>query len=211
MAFPLFAFMIVEGCHKTKNIKKYAGRLALFALISEPFFYFGNWYRISASFTELLRRIAHLQIGNVFFTLAISVFAIWCYQVLKAKYPKKSKLLFVTIVAVASIVAVMVDSDYNAFGVILIMALYAAQTKKSKIAVILLWSFCLYGIRTLVGTPLDWPQIQQALYLTMGAALSCVPIWFYNGERGKKAKWVFYMYYPAHLLVFTLIGMMLFR
>ena len=37
MPFPRFAFMIAECCHKTKNIKKYAGRLALFALISNPY------------------------------------------------------------------------------------------------------------------------------------------------------------------------------
>ena len=38
LAYPIFAFMIVEGLHHTKNLKKYILRLLAFAVISEiPF------------------------------------------------------------------------------------------------------------------------------------------------------------------------------
>ena len=38
LAFPLFAFMIVEGYTRTSNLRKYVKRLLLFAIISEiPF------------------------------------------------------------------------------------------------------------------------------------------------------------------------------
>lgn len=43
MAFPLFVFLLVEGTRKTRSMPRYIGRLALFALISEPFFYFAHW------------------------------------------------------------------------------------------------------------------------------------------------------------------------
>lgn len=43
MAFPLFAFMIAEGARKTHGLTQYIGRLALFAVLSEPFFYFSHW------------------------------------------------------------------------------------------------------------------------------------------------------------------------
>ena len=35
LAFPIFAFMIVEGYFKTSNLKRYVGRLFIFAIISE--------------------------------------------------------------------------------------------------------------------------------------------------------------------------------
>ena len=38
IAFPIFAYLIVEGYFHTKNLKKYVGRLLLFAFLSEiPF------------------------------------------------------------------------------------------------------------------------------------------------------------------------------
>ena len=37
-----------------------------------------------------------------------------------------------------------------------------------------------------------------------------MPIFFYNGERGKGLKWLFYLFYPGHLLlIFQLRKMLL--
>ena len=59
IAFPLFAFMVVEGYVHTKNLKKYYTRLIIFALISQiPFMLFrtlvGEWKMLNIMVTLLL-------------------------------------------------------------------------------------------------------------------------------------------------------------
>jgi hypothetical protein len=47
----------------------------------------------------------------------------------------------------------------------------------------------------------------ETLFPTLGAgALAAIPIWFYNGKRGKQQmKFLFYWFYPLHLLILFLI------
>ena len=208
MAFPLFAFMIAEGCRKTGNIRKYAGRLAIFALISEPFFYFANHYKQPVTFRDFLVNLSELHFENIFFTLAVSVTAIYIYQILKAKLPDKAKYLFLPLMLATAFIAQYFDMDYGMWGVILIIALYVCNSSKATVIVILLWSVCVYGIQGVIGTGFDWPQIRNVLGQTVGAVLSCLPILFYNGNRGRKSKWFFYIYYPAHLFAYMIIGML---
>ena len=40
----------------------------------------------------------------------------------------------------------------------------------------------------------------------ISASLSAVFVWFYNGERGPKLKWGFYIYYPAHIAALLFIS-----
>ena len=37
------------------------------------------------------------------------------------------------------------------------------------------------------------------------SVLALIPIYFYNGKKGKNMKYFFYVFYPAHFLVIELI------
>ncbi len=197
-SFPLFAFMIAEGAQKTRSMPKYIGRLALFAFIAEPFFYFSHW-RNRPTFSGLLHNMLSLNWGNVFFTLALGAAAIYAYQVLAHKQIKHRYLLFAPIGLLLTLLGGYLGCDYGMAGVLLILFLFLAKSKQQKCIVILVWVAGLYGLGQ------AYNPLSSILRDCACASLSCVFIWFYNGQRGKKLKWSFYIYYPLHLFLLTII------
>ena len=197
-AFPLFAFMVAEGSQKTRNMPRYIGRLTLFALISEPFFYFSHW-RNSPTVEGLLQNILALNFENVFFTLMLGAITIYAYQVIDHKQVKYKRLLFIAICVVTALTGGYIGCDYGIAGILLIVLLFFAKSKKAKCFVIFVWITCVYGIGQ------AYNPISSILLDCIFASLSCLPICFYNGKRGKQIKWIFYFYYPAHLCVLTII------
>lgn len=194
MAFPLFVFLLVEGTRKTRSMPRYIGRLALFALISEPFFYFAHW-QYSPTLSGFFRNVGNLNFGNVFFTLTLGALAIYAFQKLEAHKGKFTLLWELLVLAVAAFVAQYIGSDYGMYGVALIGLVYLARKKQWQCLVILVWILYMYG----------YYQGSNHLMNCAFASVSCLLIWLYNGKRGRPMKWSFYVYYPAHLLVLTLI------
>lgn len=197
LAFPLFAFMLVEGTQKTRSMPRYIGRLGLFAVISQPFFYFSHW-RVSPTVDGFFQELLRLNFGNVFFTLALGAIAIYVCQLLERRQVNHAKLWCIGVFALFGWLAEYIDSDYGLVGIALIGGVFLAKTIPQKCAVTLVWIALLYGFGQ------AYNPIGSVLRDCLFAALSCVFIWFYNGQRGRPMKWSFYIYYPAHLLVLTL-------
>lgn len=84
LGFPIFCFLLVEGFQRTRNLKKYALRLAAFALVSEiPF--------------DLATKGEIFSMGyqNVFFTLLSGLLALCCMDYLnKHELPKAVRIVF---------------------------------------------------------------------------------------------------------------------
>lgn len=103
IAFPLFAFFLVEGLFQTRNRAKYLGWLLVFGVISEvPFDLYA-----SATFFEP-------NSNNIMFTLAMLLVTLWAIDVLRGKLPK-----FVwfpvswVLVAAMCLVAMLTGVDYE--------------------------------------------------------------------------------------------------
>lgn len=202
MAFPLFAFMLAEGCAKTRSMPRYLGRLALFAVISEPFYYFA--FGFEPSVAGLFGNLAQLRFTNVFFTLFIGALAVYIFQKLTAKFGVKGWIIAGITVVFLSFAAGFFKTDYGAMGVLLIAALYLTRGRRGvQCAVVALWAAALYPGGRLLTSGLSGAL--SGFEEGLGACLACIPIMLYNGERGRRMKWAFYVYYPAHLLVLTLI------
>lgn len=114
-AFPIFCFLLVQGFVHTRNVKKYAVRLGIFALISEiPF--------------DLALRITpfYWKHQNVFFTLLIGLLAIWFMKKFQNRlWARVSGLL------IGAAAAELLCTDYGAFGIALIVLLYLLRDKKA--------------------------------------------------------------------------------
>ena len=71
LAFPIFCYCMTVGLLYTRDIKRYLGRLGLFALISQPCYILAthpwDWQ------TEWMN-------WNIFFTLFLSLLAMWGFQ-----------------------------------------------------------------------------------------------------------------------------------
>jgi len=204
MAFPLFAFMIAEGCRKTRSMPRYLGRLALFAVLSEPIFYFTlNLYpdkTWGTFFDNLLRK----NFTNVFFTLFLGAAAIYGVQLLEKAAAERNlapkfRLLALPVVLLFVLMGGYFSTDYGMAGVLLIAALYFLPTKPLSALTVVLWSMGLYvvGYGRITGT---------SIFYFLGASLAILPILLYNGRRGPRLKWIFYIYYPAHLLILLLLN-----
>ena len=178
IAFPIFCFLLVEGFVHTRNAARYAWRLFAFALISEIPFDFALSVEINNP---------HHQ--NVYFTLLIGLLVMMGMDYFEKKdcIASREHLLNVLIqicIAVGGLyLAQFMYTDYGFKGVLLIEVLYFYRVHRP--------------IQTLLGVvTISWERV---------APLAFLPIWFYNGKRGRQHKYFFYWFYPVHLV---LLGLM---
>lgn len=129
LAFPIFAFLCVEGIIHTRNPVKYMMQLGIFALISEiPFdmAFKGKMWDTSSQ--------------NIFFTLLLGVIAIYIMRqgvLTTYKY---------SMIVILGFLAELLSTDYGMLGVWLIVGLYMTRDEWWKMAVTLIViNVLLYG------------------------------------------------------------------
>lgn len=172
IAFPIFCFLLIEGFVYTRDRKKYALRLFVFALISEiPF---------DLAFSS---RILETQYQNVFFTLLLGLLTIMAVHAIEEKV-EWNEIMRTALTAAAVLAgmqaAFLLRTDYAAKGVMCILVLYLFRKKRN-------WQVIAGCLAFFWWEP--W------------AILAFVPIALYNGKRGWNMKYFFYLFYPLHLLV----------
>ena len=171
LAFPIFAFLIVEGFLHTRSRERYGLNLLLFALLSEL-----PWNLVHADSAFLLRS------QNVLFTLFFGMLGMCLLEHFKEK-PGRRALSVLGIF----VLAFFFRADYGFVGYAFILMLYVLREHRL--------------VQTIVGAcmlPSRWI-----------AGLAFIPINLYNGERGfihgRLGKYLFYSFYPLHLLIIWLL------
>lgn len=224
LTFPIMAFLLVEGYFHTSDVRKYALRLAVFALISQvP-------YSLLWGATP-----------NVLWTLLVGLGLLWAFDNLKPRW------LFLPLFLAAYFVTA--PFDWGGVGVAMIMLFYLLRNRRGGAAIVMLVPLIASIVSPLQSladtqalgfntaeallaifdfdtstTPLplayDNPgnHILQAGfyvtnfgligYATLGFGLATLLIGFYSGKRGKPLKLFFYAFYPAHLALIWLLSLL---
>ncbi len=176
IAFPIYCFLLVEGFMHTKSRWKYALRLGIFALLSEiPF---------DLAFQS---RIFGFEFQNVFFTLLIGLLTMVCCEWLQQRKWTGNEVFnkvigiicFLAVCSAGAVLAEFLRTDYGARGVFAIMVLYLFRRTR----------------------PAQLVAGAVSFYWELPALLAFVPLAFYNNQKGLNLKYVFYVFYPLHLLM----------
>ncbi len=185
LAFPIYAYMVAEGCSHTRSLTKYLGSMAAMALLCQ-----GVSFAVDRSLMQC-----------ILVTFSLSILLIILLKMARQKQSAGCRLLFGVAVAGVFVITQMLPRwlpgtdfsvDYGFLGVMLPVCVYAV---KEKIAKLVAGGVCL-ALLAITGWSGQW------------LALLALPLLaLYNGRRGEwKMKWLFYLYYPAHLAALWLLA-----
>ena len=179
LAFPVFAFLLVQGLLRTSDVRRYLLRLGIFAVVSEiPFdlaMHDTIWYPGAQ---------------NILFTLTAGLFAIYAMD---SRGPigrwKVEIALAAALMAGVGIIVMFYLIEKERSGADAYTLAYFNKKQNIEIVVLssLVYILCL-GMNQLY------------------ALLAMIPVNMYSGERGRmKLKYFFYLFYPLHLLLIWFI------
>ena len=201
LAFPIFAFMLVEGYHRSRSVRKYMLRLLIFAIVSEvPFD-----LMVSGSVLYPFHQ-------NVMWTLLLGLGTMYLIdRLIGGKQSILRYLAAFAAVIISAVLATLFMLDYYGYGVLTVLTFYIFRGDKwlsrlGQLICLALINLELIGGLvmpvSLFGLSFDFPQQGFAL-------LSLVFIWLYNGRQGPHGmavKYSFYVFYPLHMLILGLIA-----
>lgn len=181
LAFPIYAYMIAEGCAHTRNRRKYLLQMAGLALLCQLVYFFamGSLFQcILVTFTLSILLIYAYDTGSRLLT-ALALLGV----------------AFVTVALPRLLPGTDFAIDYGFFGVLVPVAAYLGETRREKL---------LFTAGVLVA--LAW-SVGGIQWYSLAALL---PLALYGGQRGKRRmKWLFYLYYPLHLAAIYGISLLL--
>lgn len=182
----LCALVMIDRIQKSETLPPYSDKLSLIGL---PVFSAGVSYYLMNKIT--------LTYGSGFSFIIMTIIAlaiIFIYLLLTRGFDReqRKRLSISLLIAVAfAFVSFVFDSDYDFIGVIAPVLMYLLRENKTAAYL----SGCAY--------------LTANTYLEAGSFIALPLISAYNGKRGLSLKYLFYAFYPTHLIVLYVIRMAL--
>ena len=184
MAMPIFAFCMAEGFAHTSSRWRYIRRMALFALISEiPF--------------DLVTSGKVMDLGhqNIMFTFLLASLSLMLFEkICGGERSKKKRVIAAVVLLLSLVLALLLRLDYHILAVGLVYIFYLMRRKP-------------LAVRNAAG--MAYYVVLRNMGIYWFGLLGFLPIFLYNGKKGRGLKWLFYVFYPGHLLLIYLIRILL--
>ena len=213
LTFPIMAYFAVEGYKYTSNLGKYIGRLAIVGLISAPF------HALTFGVIQ----------PNIMFSI------IWGLLALKM-YDKLNKVLFFVLLIPMLIIAFILPMDLYILNILLMLLFYTIKREGLRrtlppilAGVIMLFltgsaAFNIWHLSNLAPYSEEAYSVLQVFQASLGrmgnfnimmsgttyiigAVVASILLFRFNGQRGKQAKWLFYVSYPLHFVIIGLVAL----
>ena len=191
---PIMCFFIAEGYYYTKDINKYTSRLFIFAFISHFAYVFA-----SADFVDW-KSFIPFYYGDILDQTSVMWSLAWGLVMLRVvnseKIKQALKPLIVVIICLISFI-----SDWSCIASLCVLAFGANRGNLKRQMLWMIFYVAIYSIVYFFALDKLYGLIQMAVVLVIPIIMT------YNGSRGSNAKinrimkWLFYVYYPAHLLI----------
>ena len=201
LAFPMFAYCIAVGCVYSRNRFKYLTRIVLIGLVSQPFYAEAlahtthSMYAVHFADAPLRAVLNYYvncwQVPNIMLTLALGLLVIWALR------DRQIACLLALMLVVWKCQGAI---NYGWKGVALIALFYLFINR---------WWLSLPAVLAfMIWWGLDGSS-HHAFGLSFGlqgfAILALPLIYIPTFSKLKLNKWVFYLFYPAHLIGIMLV------
>ena len=201
--FPIMAFFVVEGYKHTSNIKRYILRLFIFGAISIPF------HILTFGYVGL----------NIMFTIIVGILCMLLYDKIKIR-----PLFWALFVIIALLTTMPIFFDWAIIGIVVIILTHVIKNENKRrtvpaivaglfmfaFSLLSIWSYNPYAEVQLMGLPgFDLTLLQVSCVFIIGCFGAAFLLKNFNGQRGKRMKWLFYSFYPLHLAVLGLVALLM--
>ncbi len=181
---PVMCFFLSEGFHYTRNFGRYLKRLCIFAVIS----HFAYSYYWEMDFFAESRE-------SMITTLTLCLITLWVVN--NDRLNRGYKL--------AIVLLIMYFAEFCSWGataVFFTLAFeFARGNRKSQLIAYSIVAF-VCNILPLIKPAVNNQDLFMQQIYNFGLFLPVPLLHMYNGEKGgsKSTKWIFYIFYPAHLI-----------
>jgi hypothetical protein len=198
LAFPIFAYMIAEGCKYTRNRKRYFATIFIAGLLCQIVYY------IAMESLYLCVLITFSLSILIIFAIDYAIEPIREWHNMVKHYGAYKNIMIIVARCILPIVLICAvvyaceelpdilwrkyfDIDYGIWGVLMPVVIYYGKGKLSKLVL----SAIMITLLAMSIEGIQWYSL-----------FALIPLLLYNGRRGKlNMKNLFYVYYPLHLVV----------